>query len=377
MRNTVTDAMRTWERLKSACDAIGLPAPLLLHSRFVPGDRQQAEDAVLKVAGKETDAASRRGRLVVATQVAEQSLDFDAMIVDAAPIDALIQRIGRWRRHARTAMGDPAPDGAERRGPGEVLLRCAPLDAVDATWLAKLSQGAAAVYQDAARVWFGAALLMGHRDVADKPLDPARYAKRLVEEVYAPDEALRVWLLPALAKALDAPKGQRFAMRNRARDEGIGFGQGLLRDWNDGGDLADVEGAMRLSSGARLVLAVRDGSETRFLKGAVPPAGLADPVEEATVPTPFRTDAEAQRKTLAKEDLEALERRLALALGITPTKAALRLEQQVIVLLKHDHKTGLASGMLQAVPETTGHRTLKALQVAYDKTRGLQRIQST
>ena len=75
---------------------------VLLHSRFTDADR----------AAREQDLVSRCGRggvrpdklIVVATQVIEQALDldFDYMVTDVAPVDALIQRAGRVHRHAGT-----------------------------------------------------------------------------------------------------------------------------------------------------------------------------------------------------------------------------------------------------------------------------------
>lgn len=71
----------------------------LFHARF-PADRRQArENAVLKVFG---EGGSRQGRKVlIATQVAEQSLDLDLDVIatDLAPIDLVLQRAGREWRH--------------------------------------------------------------------------------------------------------------------------------------------------------------------------------------------------------------------------------------------------------------------------------------
>lgn len=78
----------------------------LFHARFPADRRQRREDAVLKLFGPPAKGESgvRGGRkLLIATQVAEQSLDldFDLIATDLAPIDLLLQRAGRLWRHRR------------------------------------------------------------------------------------------------------------------------------------------------------------------------------------------------------------------------------------------------------------------------------------
>ena len=71
----------------------------LLHSSFKVRDRKDKESYVTKVLGK--DVSKRKQNLIViGTQVLEQSLDidFDCMFTYIAPIDLLLQRIGRWHR---------------------------------------------------------------------------------------------------------------------------------------------------------------------------------------------------------------------------------------------------------------------------------------
>lgn len=78
----------------------------LTHSRFIDIDRMNNENKLRTLLGP--DATIHNGKrphllIVVGTQVLEQSLDidFDAMISDVAPIDSLIQRLGRLHRHHR------------------------------------------------------------------------------------------------------------------------------------------------------------------------------------------------------------------------------------------------------------------------------------
>ena len=77
----------------------------LFHARFPADARQRREDAVLTLFGPPDKNEARSGRkILIATQVAEQSLDldFDLIATDLAPIDLLLQRAGRLWRHARS-----------------------------------------------------------------------------------------------------------------------------------------------------------------------------------------------------------------------------------------------------------------------------------
>lgn len=77
----------------------------LLHSQFPLNSRQQIEANILEKHGKAENGKRPTKAIVIGTQVLEQSLDldFDLMVSDLAPIDLLLQRVGRVHRHpART-----------------------------------------------------------------------------------------------------------------------------------------------------------------------------------------------------------------------------------------------------------------------------------
>ena len=84
---------------------------VLLHARFIASDRAARERALVAELGPgaHRDSGRPRRRIVVATQVAEQSLDIDAdlLITDIAPVDLLVQRMGRLHRHARPETDRP------------------------------------------------------------------------------------------------------------------------------------------------------------------------------------------------------------------------------------------------------------------------------
>lgn len=73
----------------------------LFHARYMAKDRREREEFILREYGKHSQRTGRK--LLIATQVVEQSLDvdFDAMLSDVAPLDLLLQRLGRLWRHLR------------------------------------------------------------------------------------------------------------------------------------------------------------------------------------------------------------------------------------------------------------------------------------
>ncbi len=98
IRNTV----RRCVSLARACvDEFGEANVTVNHARFVAADRSALDRRLIHLFGP--DGARPHGHVVVATQVAEQSLDidFDLVISDVAPIELIIQRIGREHRHDR------------------------------------------------------------------------------------------------------------------------------------------------------------------------------------------------------------------------------------------------------------------------------------
>lgn len=99
IRNTVREAQETYEAVKAT---FGSEQTTLLHSRFLAAERASRDRLMLELFGKGSTRRPQR-HVVVATQVIEQSLDvdFDLMLTDPAPMDLILQRIGRLHRHDR------------------------------------------------------------------------------------------------------------------------------------------------------------------------------------------------------------------------------------------------------------------------------------
>ncbi|AWB85158.1 CRISPR-associated helicase/endonuclease Cas3 [Corynebacterium liangguodongii] len=123
--NTIERAQETYRKFKER-----YPQDVELHhAGFMALQRVAKEDALRAALGPTSHRGSGRPhlRIVVATQVAEQSLDIDAdvLITDIAPMDLIVQRIGRLHRHKRPDSDRPAKllnpqvliRGVVKRGP--------------------------------------------------------------------------------------------------------------------------------------------------------------------------------------------------------------------------------------------------------------------
>ncbi|MGY6275381.1 CRISPR-associated helicase/endonuclease Cas3 [Methylomonas sp. MgM2] len=111
--NLVAVAQQLYRDLQSrmqASPALEEDQLLLFHSRFIFADRRKIEQTVLGWFGPESSERRKKGHLLIATQVVEQSLDldFDWLITQLCPVDLLFQRIGRLHRHAKNNSGRPA-----------------------------------------------------------------------------------------------------------------------------------------------------------------------------------------------------------------------------------------------------------------------------
>lgn len=186
---------------------------LLFHARFRADDRQKREDWVLATFGPDDRQEERC--ILIATQVAEQSLDldFDVIVTDLAPIDLILQRAGRlWRHQARNR---PRP---------EPLLFIAglagdePPSFAGPLWWGK-------VYREdlLLRTWS----LLRKRESITVPDDIDPMVKAVYEEEVDIPELLR----PRLEKATVVAEGEMSAHRTQAHMSVIGLPDDA--SWND------------------------------------------------------------------------------------------------------------------------------------------------
>ncbi len=112
LENTVDEAQKIYQIFSARAADFNIKCGLL-HSRFTMAHRNSNEASWVKAFGK--DGWGQRlsqGRILVGTQVLEQSLDIDAdfLISRFAPTDMLFQRLGRLWRHVET----PRVSGVKR-----------------------------------------------------------------------------------------------------------------------------------------------------------------------------------------------------------------------------------------------------------------------
>jgi len=261
VRNTVTRAQQTYRALQPlfADDVV------LLHARLTVGARTDRAETLLRELGPGEQARPAR-RVVVATQVAEQSFDIDAdlLVTDLAPIDLLLQRAGRLHRHER-------PNGAR-----PLTLRDPQVVVTGLQWqgdaIPLLPAGSRAVYGEHLLLRAAALVQAGLDRGWDLPAD----VPRLVAAGYARDEQVpagwRDWLVAVRAEE-DEQSERRQADARRFLLAGV-RGQALptlagLHEM-DVAEVDDDEVAAVVRDGENSVevtLVVRDGHGYRTLDG--------------------------------------------------------------------------------------------------------------
>lgn len=178
----------------------------LFHARFPADRRQRREEQALETFGA---GGSRTGRkILIATQVAEQSLDldFDLIATDLAPIDLLLQRAGRLWRHKQDFRPLPEP-----------LLLLAGLTGEEPPSFGKPLWWGEVYREDLLlRTW---SLLRNDRRNLMLPDEIDALVQAVYEEQVDVPEPLR----ERLKRALTVEDGEAFALKGLANQAIIGF----------------------------------------------------------------------------------------------------------------------------------------------------------
>lgn len=247
MRNTVADVLAAHERFADKLDDEHL---IVFHARFALQDRLATEQRILEHFGKSSTPEQRAGRLVIASQVAEQSLDadWDLVISDLAPIDRLIQRAGRLRRHPRDTDGRRLADPYAQDLRGQPCLWVfgpAWTEGPAPNWFKQAFPKAAGVYPHHGQLWLTARALQ--QGSITMPQD----ARALIEGVFRDDASLP----PGLRANADRADGAYFGDLSVAQQNIIKVADGYVRggiDW-----WSEAKSPTRLGEASMTVLLAR------------------------------------------------------------------------------------------------------------------------
>ena len=242
VRNTVT---RVQDAAEYLAQVFGAEAITINHSRFLGCDRARNDRDLLRRFGPPDRDSERPARhIVVASQVIEQSLDvdFDLMVTDLAPVDLILQRMGRLHRHQRAR---PTPVAQPRCAVVGVLdWEAEPVSAV---------RGSRRVYGDYPLL--RAAAILHDRAEIVLPHEIAPLVRLAYDEADQPQVGPDSWQ-PALNRA------HRVAMES-AHKRRMTAGEFLL---GEAGGTGDLTGWLRAGVGdaddtPRGLAQVRDGEE--------------------------------------------------------------------------------------------------------------------
>ncbi len=187
----------------------------LFHARYPADWRQTRENHAIEQFGEDERREGRK--ILIATQVAEQSLDldFDLIVTDLAPIDLILQRAGRLWRHQRGTRPVPEP----------VLLVSGLVGDEPPSFGKPLWWGA--VYREDVllRTW----ILLRRKQDLNLPEEIDDLVQAVYEEHIEVPEILR----ERMEKALAVEEGETSAFRVQANQAIIGLPDDA--SWNDPG----------------------------------------------------------------------------------------------------------------------------------------------
>ena len=246
IKNSVADAISLYQQIKQNLH-LDTKQILLFHSRFAYCDRLAIEQKTIEWAGKTSNNTIRSAKIIIATQVIEQSLDldFDEMISDIAPIDLLIQRAGRLQRHVRDKHGNIKSATHQNQPRDErnppILTVFAPTwqDDPSEDWLDNPEfRNTKYVYANHAYLWFTQRVLR-ERGVITMPEE----ARLLIEAVYRHDLEPPEGLQEAFYKAL----GEQLGQSSQAKSIILNFNKCYSREQFNGEWDKEIEVSTRLS----------------------------------------------------------------------------------------------------------------------------------
>ena len=189
VRNTVGRVMQAAEVLR---ERFGDDVVSVAHSRFVDLDRARIDAELVARYGRSGTRPARS--IVVATQVVEQSLDidFDLLVTDLAPVDLMLQRMGRLHRHLRGGVSQQDRPVRLRRA------RCLVAGADWASTPPRPAPGSERVY---GRFLLLRAAMALSRHLSGEPLVLPDALSDLVESAYSGDQPVPAGWGEAVAQA--------------------------------------------------------------------------------------------------------------------------------------------------------------------------------
>lgn len=227
IRNSVDDVLQAYQQLQTQ-----LEHPehcIVFHSRFILSDRKRIENNVLNTFGKSSEHKQRQGRVLICSQVFQESLDADAdcMISDICPIDDLIQRAGRLQRHTRNSNRQYQPNIQEQRPLPELWIHAPEWEEEPSTsWLSQNFRNTQYVYGSVGRLWLGMRKLR-ELGVIKMP----EHARELIETVYG--ESSYEQIPTALESQEQEELGKEHSYANKAYNQVLNWEKGycLHANW--------------------------------------------------------------------------------------------------------------------------------------------------